>query len=122
MCAVHVPELRQLCDDAAMLELWQAEWCPYSHRVRLRLTELELDWIARTIPVDRAERDAMEATIGTRSIPTLVDGDSVVQGADEIVAYLDARHAEPHDAKRHRAQMRAEWSHWLELEGGGQGS
>ena len=42
--------------------------------------------------------------------------------ADEIVAYLDARHAEPHDAKRHRAQMRAEWSHWLELEGGGQGS
>src|SRR4029079_1773124 len=73
-------------------------------------------------PVDRAERVAMEAATGTRSIPTLVDGDSVVQGADEIVAYLDARHAEPHDAKRHRAQMRAEWSHWLELEGGGQGS
>jgi len=105
-----------------MLELWQAEWCPYSHRVRLRLTELELDWIARTIPVDRAERDAMEAATGTRSIPTLVDGDSVVQGADEIVAFLDARYAEPHDARRHRAQMRAEWSHWLELEGRGHGS
>jgi len=107
---------------AVMLELWQAEWCPYSHRVRLRLTELELDWIARTIPVDRAERDAMEAATGTRSIPTLVDGDSVVQGADEIVAYLDARYAEPRDAGRHRAQMRVEWSHWLELEGRGQGS
>jgi glutathione S-transferase len=105
-----------------MLELWQAEWCPYSHRVRLRLTELELDWIARTIPVDRAERDAMEAATGTRSIPTLVDGESIVQGADEIVAYLDARYAEPHGARRHRAQMHAEWSHWLELEGGGQGS
>ena len=122
MCAVSVPGLRQLCDDAAMLELWQAEWCPYSHRVRLRLTELELDWIARTIPVDRAERDAMEAATGTRSIPTLVDGESIVQGADEIVAYLDARHAEPHGARRHRAQMHAEWPHWLELEGGRQGS
>ena len=107
---------------AVMLELWQAEWCPYSHRVRLRLTELELDWIARTIPVDRAERDAMQAATGTRSIPILVDGDSIVQGADEIVAYLDARHAEPLDARRHRAQMRVEWSHWLELEGRGQGS
>lgn len=105
-----------------MLELWQAEWCAHSHRVRLRLTELELDWIARTIPVDRAERDATAAATGTRSIPTLVDGDSVVQGADEIVAYLDARYVEPLDARRHRAQMRAEWSHWLELESRAQGS
>ena len=86
-----------------MLELWQAEWCPYSHRVRLRLTELRLDWVARTIAVDRAERDAMETATGIRSIPTLVDGDAVVHGADEIVAYLDARHAEPPDAGRHRA-------------------
>ena len=100
-----------------MLELWQAEWCPYSHRVRLRLTELRLDWVARTIAVDRAERDAMETATGIRSIPTLVDGDAVVHGADEIVAYLDARHAELPDAARHRAQMRVEWPHWIELEG-----
>ena len=100
-----------------MLELWQAEWCPYSHRVRLRLTELRLDWVARTIAVDRAERDAMETATGIRSIPTLVDGDAVVHGADEIVAYLDARHAEPPDAARHRAQMRVEWPHWIALEG-----
>ena len=59
----------------------------------------------------------MEAATGIRSIPTLVDGDEVVHGADEIIAYLDARHAEPRDAGRHRAQMRAEWPHWLELEG-----
>ena len=100
-----------------MLELWQAEWCPYSHRVRLRLTELRLDWVARTIAVDRAERDAMETATGIRSIPTLVDGDAVVHGADEIVAHLDARHAEPPDAARHRAQMRVEWPYWIELEG-----
>jgi glutathione S-transferase len=100
-----------------VLELWQAEWCPYSHRVRMRLTELRLDWVARTIPLERAEREAMESATGLRSIPTLVDGGAVVHGADAIVAYLDERHSEPPDAARHRAQMRAEWPHWVELEG-----
>jgi glutathione S-transferase len=100
-----------------VLELWQAEWCPYSHRVRLRLTELRLDWVARAVPIGRAERDAMEAATGGRSIPTLVDGEIVVEGDDEILAYLDERHAEPPDAARHRAQMRAEWPLWVELEG-----
>ncbi len=100
-----------------MLELWQAEWCPHSHRVRLRLTELRLDWSARTIPLDKTERDAMEAATGLRSIPTLVDGDVVVHGADAIIAHLDERHPEPPDAARQRAQMRAEWPLWVELEG-----
>ena len=59
----------------------------------------------------------MEAATGLRSIPTLVDGDVVVHGADAIVAYLDERYPEPSDATRHRAQMRVEWPHWVELEG-----
>ena len=46
-----------------MLELWQAEWCPYSHRVRLRLTELELDWIARTFPTTDARSIGVPATV-----------------------------------------------------------
>jgi glutathione S-transferase len=120
MCAVSVPGSRRLCDDAAMLELWQAEWCSYPHRVRLRLTGLRLDRVARAIPLDRAERAATETATGTRSIPTLVDGDTTVHGADAIIAYLDERHAEPDDAGGHRAQMRVEWPHRLELEGGGQ--
>ena len=100
-----------------MLELWQAEWCPHSHRVRLRLTELRLDWLARAVPADKDERDAMEAATGGRSIPTLVDGDVVIEGDDAILAYLDERHSEPPDARRHRAQMRVEWPLWVELEG-----
>jgi glutathione S-transferase len=58
----------------------------------------------------------MEAATGTRSIPTLVDGGVVVEGDEEILAYLDERHAVPPDAERHRAQMRAEWPVWMELE------
>jgi glutathione S-transferase len=85
--------------------------------VRLRLTELEVDWVARTVPARREERAAMEAATGSRSIPALVDGETVVNGADAILAHLDARHAEPADAGGHRAQMRAEWPHWVALEG-----
>lgn len=114
---MSVPSVGRLCNDWTVLELWQAEWCPYSHRVRMRLTELRLDWIARTIPLDRAERDEMERATGGRSIPTLVDGSTVVQGADAIIEYLDEHHADPPDAGRHRAQMRAEWPHWTALEG-----
>lgn len=114
---MSVPESCRLCDHGCVLELWQAEWCPYSHRVRLRLTELGLDWLARTVPLDREERGALEAATGDRSIPTLVDGGTVVRGADAILAHLDAHNAEPSDAARHRAQMRAEWPHWVELEG-----
>ena len=113
---MSAPTVCRLCDDELVLELWQAEWCPYSHRVRLRLTELEVDWVARTIPLAREERVSMEAATGLRSIPTLVDGDTVVHGADEIVAYLDARYPEPADAHGHRTQMRAEWPHWVAME------
>lgn len=114
---MSVPGSCRLCDDASVLELWQAEWCPHSHRVRLRLTELEVDWVARTVPLDRDERHAMESATGTRSIPALVDGETVVHGADAIIGHLDAQYTEPADATRHRTQMRAEWPHWLELEG-----
>ena len=83
----------------------------------MRLTELRLDWIARTVPLERAERDAMESATGLRSIPTLLDGDAIVHGAEAILAYLDAGHPEPSDAARHRAQMGVEWPYWVELEG-----
>ena len=110
---MSVPGSCRVCDDGRVLELWQAEWCPYSHRVRQRLTELGLDWVARTVPLAREERETMEAATGTRSIPTLVDGETVVHGADAIIAHLDRHHAEPRDARRHRAQMQAEWPHWV---------
>lgn len=85
-----------------MIELYQAEWCPYSHRVRQRLTELGVEFVARQVAADPDGRDELERVSGQRSIPTLVDGDTVVTTPDEIVAYLDERYAFRADAQTHR--------------------
>jgi glutathione S-transferase len=98
-------------------ELYQAEWCPFSHRVRMRLTELGVEFVARQVPADRERRDRMEELTGTRAIPTLVAGATVLTGADAIVAYLDATYPEGADAQRHRLHARADWPLWLELHG-----
>jgi glutathione S-transferase len=86
-----------------MLELYQAEWCPSSHRVRERLTELGVDYVARQVPVAREARDRLRRVTGAETIPTLVleDGTAVV-GADAIGAYLDGRFEEPLEAEMHR--------------------
>jgi glutaredoxin 3 len=98
------------------IELYQAEWCPHSHRVRQRLTELGLDFVAHQVPVDPAERTALEHATGRRSIPTLVlDDGSVLGGDDEIIAALDRRFREPAGAARHREKAVEEWPEWLRL-------
>ncbi len=92
-----------------MLELYQTEWCPYSHRVRQRLTELGLDVLLHQVEPDRTQRDAMEDAVGSRVIPVLVleDGTVLDGDADEIVAELGRRFPEtPHTAEH--AGRRAE--------------
>jgi glutathione S-transferase len=81
--------------------------------VRLRLTELGISYIARQVTVDRDDRGSLEASTGVRTIPTLVDGDTVVSGADAILAHLNATFEEPAGARAHQAMMREEWPHWL---------
>jgi glutaredoxin 3 len=104
-----------------MIELYQAEWCPHSHRVRQRLTELGLDFVARQVPVDPAERAALARATGRRSIPTLVlDDGTVVGGDDDILAALDERFAKPPAAARHRDKAIAEWPEWMRLHDGEQ--
>jgi glutathione S-transferase len=99
------------------LELYQAEWCPFSHVVRLRLTELQVDFTARQVPVDPDERDELARRTGSRSIPALVVEGGVVTGSDEILAFLDEHFAEPPGVALHRAKMRADWPLWLRLHG-----
>ena len=93
-----------------MLELWQAEWCPYSHRVRQRLTELGVDYISHQVAAEKGERPEQ------MSIPRLrTDDGTVLDGDEEILPWLEA-HFEPRpDAKRHRAKARAEVPQFDEL-------
>jgi glutathione S-transferase len=72
-----------------VLELFQAEWCPYSHRVRERMTELGVDFVVRQVAPRRPQRDELEEETGTRSIPTLKTEDGrVIEGDVEIMAFL----------------------------------
>jgi glutathione S-transferase len=98
------------------VELYQAEWCPHSHRVRQRLTELGLDYRIRQVPADPAERGDLERVAGTTAIPVLVLDDGFpIGGDDQILEYLD-RYPEREDVDEHRERARAEVREFAELE------
>lgn len=86
------------------LELWQTEWCPASHRVRQRLTELGLACIVRQVPVEQADRAELNRSTGQEAIPVLVAEGEVIAGGDAIVSYLNAHFAEPPEGERQRAR------------------
>jgi glutaredoxin len=90
------------------MDLYQAEWCPHSHKVRQRLTELGLDFTARQVPADPDARTAMKHATGTNEIPVLVTDDGeILKGEDEIMPWLD-RFDDREDAERHRQKAREE--------------
>ena len=41
------------------MDLYQAEWCPHSHRIRQRLTELGVDFCARQVAAASDERQEL---------------------------------------------------------------
>lgn len=90
------------------MELYQAEWCPHSHKVRQRLTELGLSFTARQVAADPDERNELEQRTGTNEIPVLIadDGDPVC-GEEDILEYLQ-RFAERPDTGAHRRKSREE--------------
>ena len=90
------------------MDLYQAEWCPHSHNVRQRLTELGLDFTARQVPADPDDRAAMMQATGTNEIPVLITGSGgILKGEDEIMPWLD-RFQERNDAEEHRRKAREE--------------
>ncbi len=86
------------------LELWQTEWCPASHRVRQRLTELGLTYTARQVPVEREARTELRVATGATEIPALRAGGHTVCGSQAILAYLDEHYTEPPEAAEQRAK------------------
>ena len=91
-----------------MLTLYQAEWCPNSHRVRQRLTELGLPYVAMQVEPRPEDRDELREASGDDAIPVLLTEDGgALSDADVIIAWLDEHYAEPDTARGHRAQARA---------------
>jgi glutaredoxin len=84
-------------------EVWQAEWCPHSAIVRERLTELDVDYIARQVPPDPDDRDRLAEATGYDTIPVIVFPDGEVVGGrdEEILSALDARYPDPATAEQH---------------------
>jgi len=91
------------------MELYQAEWCPHSARVRQRLSELGVSFVARQVPAERVDREEMRRKTGTDEIPALLldDGTAVTGDADAIIAHLDAHFSERADAPAHRERSAA---------------
>lgn len=87
-----------------MLELYQTEWCPASRRVRQRLTELGVDFVARQVPVEREDRETLRRLTGTDTIPVLVTDAATtpIVGEPAITAYLDGRFEETPESEAHR--------------------
>ncbi len=92
-----------------MIQVFQAEWCPFSARVRERLNELDLPFVALPVPVPREERDVMQARTGTREIPAVIldDGTVLAGDAEQTVAALGKRFPEPPSAQAHRDALAA---------------
>jgi glutathione S-transferase len=90
--------------SAPKLELWQTEWCPASHRVRQRLTELGLTYVARQVPVQREARTELCSLTGEPEIPVLTADGQIVRGEQAILSYLDERFIEPPNASEQRAK------------------
>ena len=98
-------------------ELWQTEWCPASRRVRQRLTELGIDFVARQVPVDPADRVLLRERTGAATIPVLVAGEGdVVVGEDAILAFLATHEPVPPGATAHQAKAEKALRRFLEEE------
>ena len=74
-----------------MIELYQFEECPYCSKVRQKLTELHIDWIARTAPKGSAQREKLVELGGKEQVPFLYDQKKGVKmyESDDIIAYLE---------------------------------
>lgn len=74
-----------------MLELFQHEDSQDCGRVRLKLSELMVDFIARQVPEDPALRTRLQLATGQSDVPVLIDPEQrmIVTEADDIIAYLE---------------------------------
>ena len=88
------------------MKLYQAEWCPFSHRVRAKLTELGIDYELVNVPASSKQRRDLEKVAGTTAIPVLVDGRNVISDSDEALSYLEQEYsAKPDELELHQREL-----------------
>ncbi|MDQ5817813.1 MAG: glutathione S-transferase N-terminal domain-containing protein [Actinomycetota bacterium] len=88
------------------MKLYQAEWCPFSHRVRAKLTELGIGYEVVNVSASARERREIEEIAGTKAIPVLVDGERVISDSGEAISYLEEKYeADPEELKLHRREL-----------------
>ena len=73
-----------------MLEIYQFEGCPFCKKVRQKLTELQIDFIARQVEPN-GDRQRVKDISGQTGVPVLKDPntDTVMPESDDIVDYLE---------------------------------
>ena len=73
-----------------MIQVFQAEWCPYSAMLRERLTELGVDYVSVRVEPQRRERAKLKGLTGDDSIPAVIleDGTVLTGATEDIVARL----------------------------------
>ena len=76
--------------ESVDIELYQFEGCPYCSKVRSKLSELQLDFIARQVQPNGA-REKVQEISGQTGVPVLVDNknDVVMNESSDIVDYLE---------------------------------
>jgi glutaredoxin/uncharacterized protein (DUF302 family) len=88
------------------MQLYQAEWCPFSHRVRAKLTELGIDYEVVNVSASARKREELEEIAGTKAIPVLMDGERIISDSGEAISYLEQRYeADPDEQKLHRREL-----------------
>jgi glutathione S-transferase len=86
-----------------VLELFQAEWCPFSAAVRELLTERGIDFVVRQVEPWPEEREELRRRTGSDAIPALVTEDGrVFVGTRAIFPYLETLPSSEHAAEHRR--------------------
>lgn len=83
-----------MSEPEEMLELYQFEGCPFCSKVRGKLTELQIDFVARQVEPN-GERERVKELSGQTAVPVLVDPnqDVVMPESDDIVEYLEENYS-----------------------------
>ena len=89
-----------------MIKLYQAEWCPFSHRIRAKLTELGIDYEAVNVSASAEKRAELKEITGNSTIPVLADGEKIFSDSSEILSYLEEKYeADPEELKLHQREL-----------------